>query len=434
MNSYKNNDLDNYEAEIVEDIPEQFDLSRYRKQKPLNYRLASSTTASATPYNAPAPFNPSLPFNGSNVTTLKPPNVATQRYKSSNESQDIRFPFNNLDPYGGAFQYDASGRIDPLDSNILSLQAKNPLYTRTFPTLQPILPANLGQQNLPGYATTKSSIHHRLPHISATPLSATSNQIQVPIPQYATSQQPTQTHAQSYHPGHQSSGMESYGSLATNTLPSHQSNSVSFNTDFQKKYTTNKIADSATKAEIIAEPDDDQRYSYDTVRRKYKSEDKSKSPSHHGSVERTERNKLEHSSSEYYVKDNTHSSYARKVNYDTSPDSDGSAYSDDGEKHSSGKIDTSYRLSNNNSESTITLKSNLKQTKKHGVKFDEKLEVYEVNNPHYGVEAKSEKREMKKKKKDKKKEDEILLKAKLDIKAKIQAQKSILYNVSEIFL
>ena len=31
------NDLDNYDAEIVEDIPEQFDLSRYRKQKSMNF-------------------------------------------------------------------------------------------------------------------------------------------------------------------------------------------------------------------------------------------------------------------------------------------------------------------------------------------------------------------------------------------------------------
>lgn len=69
--------------------------------------------------------------------------------------------------------------------------------------------------------------------------------------------------------------------------------------------------------------------------------------------------------------------------------------------------------------------------KKPGVTFDEKLEVYEVKNPHYGLEIKSEKREQKKKKKDKQKEDELTFKTKLDLKAKIQIQNMIHYYFYE---
>jgi hypothetical protein len=84
------------------------------------------------------------------------------------------------------------------------------------------------------------------------------------------------------------------------------------------------------------------------------------------------------------------------------------------------------------SNSNTLPKSNLKGAmKKPGVTFDEKLEVYEVKNPHYGLEIKSEKREQKKKKKDKQKEDELTFKTKLDLKAKIQNQNMIHYYFYE---
>ena len=74
--------------------------------------------------------------------------------------------------------------------------------------------------------------------------------------------------------------------------------------------------------------------------------------------------------------------------------------------------------------------SNVKPAiKKHGVTFDEKLEVHEVKNPHYGLEIKSEKRELKKKKKANRKEEDHIIKVRLDMKAKIQNHNMILYNV-----
>jgi hypothetical protein len=69
--------------------------------------------------------------------------------------------------------------------------------------------------------------------------------------------------------------------------------------------------------------------------------------------------------------------------------------------------------------------------KKHGVTFDEKLEVYEVKNPHYGLEVKTEKRELKKKKKDKQKEIELITKTKNEMINRIKNQNNIVfYNVS----
>ncbi len=75
-----------------------------------------------------------------------------------------------------------------------------------------------------------------------------------------------------------------------------------------------------------------------------------------------------------------------------------------------------------------------KGVKKHGVTFDEKLEVHEVKNPHYGVDVKSEKREMKKKKKDRRKEEDIIIKVRTDMKLKVQGQNMILFNVSRILM
>jgi hypothetical protein len=48
------------------------------------------------------------------------------------------------------------------------------------------------------------------------------------------------------------------------------------------------------------------------------------------------------------------------------------------------------------------------------------------------VDVKSEKREMKKKKKDKRKEEDIVMKVHADMKAKVQSQNMILYNVSRL--
>jgi hypothetical protein len=50
MNKLKSNQLENYEVEVVEDIPEQFDLSRYKKSK-----IPQQTQQQQMPYRAAPP-------------------------------------------------------------------------------------------------------------------------------------------------------------------------------------------------------------------------------------------------------------------------------------------------------------------------------------------------------------------------------------------
>lgn len=90
-------------------------------------------------------------------------------------------------------------------------------------------------------------------------------------------------------------------------------------------------------------------------------------------------------------------------------------------------------LESTQSDSSLNSLAGVKETpntpKKHGVTFDEKLEVHEVKNPHYGMEIKTEKREMKKKKKDKRKEEDAIHQIRLDMKARVQNYNMILFNV-----
>jgi hypothetical protein len=66
-------------------------------------------------------------------------------------------------------------------------------------------------------------------------------------------------------------------------------------------------------------------------------------------------------------------------------------------------------------------KSSLKSgSRKQGVTFVEKLDVYEVKNPHYGQEVKSEKYEMKQKKREKKKEENIIFDTKEEARKRIK--------------
>ncbi len=396
--SKNNNDLDTYDAEIVEDIPEQFDLSRYRKQKSMDSMRVSSNTA-------PGP----TPSSNFGVKTLP-------RYKNPNEISDNRYSY---DPYNNNNNNNYGyNRIDTvIDQNF----HQNSIYNPDYISLQAMQLSGLNQQQTLSKSKAQYHHHHQLPYISGAP-STPSSHIQAPIPQYPHQPQHQPQQQQAYH----GSGMENYG--AKNLHSTYQPSNRAFdsqNIDYtKKKHADRRTVDSHSheQANIMT---DDQKYGYS--RRKMRSEDSSKSPS------------LGHHFSSNERKDHASEFYSKKTQFaDASADSDASGFSDDNLRQPNTKSTDlgSYRSSVNTDTLTafeppsFALKSNLKGTKKLGVKFDEKFnEVYEVNNPHYGSEAKSEKREMKRKKKDKKKEDEILLKTKLDTKSKIQAQKAILYHV-----
>ena len=395
------NDLDKYDAEIVEDLPEQFDLSRYRKQKSMNFNrnLPNSFQQLSTSNEIRGQVSNS---NGSNFI-LKPTPQLSQRYKNGGGNElllDNRYPF-------------APTIDNPINYLVHNNRPDVIIDPNYLPTMQ--YSAFNQQQAL----KTRPQYHHQhqLPFITGTPLTP-SNIVQAPVPQYPNQSQ--QHQKQSFI----GSGIETYGlNMQTgyaNVNPAFDSQ----NSDYKRK--SNKNITEQYEASSAA--DDDEKYANTNSRRSKpkNADDNSNIGQYYDKKDRL---------SEFYTKEQQ---YLKKSQLnDLSPDSDsGSYYSEDSVKNVSQKISELAYNTISNSESNNTdsfaLKSNLKPGKKHGVKFDEKLEVYEVNNPHYGSEVKSEKRELKKKKKDKKKEDDMLLKTKLDIKAKLQAQKAILFHVSMI--
>jgi hypothetical protein len=78
-------------------------------------------------------------------------------------------------------------------------------------------------------------------------------------------------------------------------------------------------------------------------------------------------------------------------------------------------------------------KSSLK-IRKPGVSFDEKLEVFEVKNPHYGVEVKSEKRDMKRKKREKMREEDLIKETWSRMKIMVQEHNNVPYFVSLVLV
>ena len=404
------NDLDNYDAEIVEDIPEQFDLSRYRKQQKSmdsNRILTNAPTSALTTATTATTNTTSIDTNSPSFLVRTIPQ--TQKYKNGDTLLEGRYIYTapNMQEQYNYINFNTKNRQEIIgDKNFLP----------------PLQYSGMNQQTM---IKTRPNYQHQLPFISGSPL-IPSGIIQAPIPQYPNQQQ------QSYG----GSGIENYGVILQSTYQTGNHGFETQNNDFKKK-TQSKTIDDSYRDDAVDE--DDETYTYISSRRnKGKNEGNPKSPSFtHFKKDQP---------SEFYTKEPQYQKKVTQVS-DTSPESDsGSYYSEEiiPSKNFNSKNSelTNYRgtstgfnidnsSSNNNLDSSYALKSNLKSSvKKHGVKFDEKLEVYEVNNPHYGSEAKSEKREMKRKKKDKKKEDEMLLKTKLDIKSKLQTQKSVLYHVS----
>jgi hypothetical protein len=419
------NDLDNYDAEIVEDIPEQFDLSRYRKQKSMNFNKSFQNAASQQPphLQTPQPL-PSSATNdirgqigvpsGANFI-LKPSPQLQRVYKNGGGNElllDNRYYANTVDnPLNYVIHNNRPDLM--MDQNFL----QNFQYPG-FNQQQPLIKTRPPQQH---------HHPHQLPFITNTPL-APSNLIQAPVPQYPNQQQPQpQQHQKQVYLG---SGIENYGLNLqpgyTNSNNNSNNNSAFDlqNNDLKKKSNRNTIADQYETNSIVDEED---KYLYSNSRR---NKSKTKDDNITGIGQFYDKKDRAY---EFYTKDQQ---YLKKSQInDLSPDSDsGSYYGEENGKTVNPKVpDINYHPAINtdiNTSEAFNLKSNLKPNKKNGVKFDEKLEVYEVNNPHYGSEAKSEKREMKKKKKDKKKEDDMLIKTKMELKSKLQAQKAILFHVS----
>ena len=307
--------MNNYEAEVVEDIPEQFDLSRYKKNR----------------------TNPN-----SHKTSQLPP------LPSSHSHQ-----LNHLHHYQPTSNY-----IYPL-LNTYENTANNGMAFVQYP--------------LSGY---HSQNFHVPPHLSHVTLPRHNHH-------YMPSQAPQVYYAKNDQDSYSQENLKKNNATSVRALPEH----------FEY---------------------DDQRH----AGREQKSTEGGRKKNSFGDEE----NENPFQKKEYYLKGGEEALSESK--WTASRENSGDLKSTNSElSRSTNKLDLINQQTN-------LPKSSLKTSnKKTGVTFDEKLEVYEVKNPHYGLEVKSEKREIRKKRKDRQKEEEIAIKTKLEMKSKVQSKNMLHYYV-----
>ena len=390
MNKYHNNDqLDTYEAEIIEDIPEQFDLSRYKKSKNSlsnHYRPAANQTY-AINYSQANQFNNGLiyqqsqqytgnsqPDNGFNLNrAIMPLNRLEQNYDSNNYTSLINQPVQT-----------SNLNYQTLPIKSVPQQISNLNVPQQHAHYQMNHPRNLNsnyQYNNNYLMSVQNQANHTTLHRHQAFLNREGYAAQY-VPQTVNSNQL-----------YLKSEYESVGSK------SKQPNEQIFET-YEQKTEFESPKSSRTTSSNRAQSE---------TRKKYSFEDE-------------ENDSGLSKKKEYFLKGG-----------DDVPDNKkwiiNKPYSEEPVKLSGifSKSDPDLiQASHVESVSKLNIKSAIK---KPGVTFDEKLEVHEVKNPHYGLEIKSEKRELKKKRKDRQKEEDAITKIKLDMKAKIQNQNMILYNV-----
>lgn len=335
------NKLDAYEAEIVEDIPEQFDLARYKKSTSKN---PTSQASHLRPKNAtfpqPAYAQPNLISPGFMYpqNTIPPIIGPYTNYDQSTFASQIN-PQYDLKPYQ-LIQPNNSGPAKI--SNTSDIMSNQAVQSQNFIRFSP------------GYQTLTSN-QNMVPHLAPNMLSQMHPQqlmFNLMNPQFG------------------------------NYIPTNEFESMQISPYHQIKKSQKNLA------EVSAESAPPKSARSESASRKKNSFDDDDD-----SVNKKE----------YFLKGNENLK---------SPSSS-----------SLGRTDATQSI----------LKSNLKP-KKQGVTFDEKLEVYEVKNPHYGLDVKSEKREMKRKRKDKQKEEDIVHKTKLELKSKIQNQNMAHFNVNFLIL
>lgn len=335
--------MNNYEAEVVEDIPEQFDLSRYKKTRPSS---ANQTTPSVYK-NAPQP---------------------------QPQSQSL-LPSHNHHPHHHLFNGQAP-TVYPVLNNF-----ENSFTHNINIVAQPYIQYNSNYaHNFPNQSTLQRHSHHQHQHYLA-----------------------------------KNSGVgNNYAPLPPLSQPYYAK------TDYDSFVRDNLKKNNASSARIVLENEyNSQRYSRDAssssaVNVEASKPDVGRKKNSFGDEE----NENPFQKKEYFLKDRD-ASLSKE------------SYSRETVQKETEATKSSSRLDSLGSTATTTLpKSSLKAvTKKSGVTFDEKLEVYEVKNPHYGLEIKSEKREIRKKRKDKQKEEDIAIKTKLEMKSKVQSKNMLHYYV-----
>ena len=341
--------MNNYEAEVVEDIPEQFDLSRYKK----NRASSSSTNQTLGVYK--------------NVPSHPPQSQSTQSLPTHRHHHLFNVPSqtSNVYPALNNFENSFTHNINIVAQPYIQYNPSHG-YAHNYAT------------HLPSHNTLQRHSHHQHQHY------VSSSQPPLSQPYYA-------------------------------------------KTDYDSFVRENLKKNNASSARIVLENEyNSERYSRDTSSSSTVNIEASKPEGRKKNSFGDEENENPFQKKEYFLKDRDASlskeSYSKdKTHIETEM------------TKSSSKLDTlgsSMALTTTTTAPSTLPKSSLKSaTKKSGVTFDEKLEVYEVKNPHYGLEIKSEKREIRKKRKDKQKEEEIAIKTKLEMKSKVQSKNMLHYYV-----
>ena len=410
MNKYlSSNQLDSYEAEIVEDIPEQFDLSRYRKNK-MNIQQQQQQRAQNT-----GPINPNqYPANQNFYNSNGPPTQMQQNFvypilnnfnieneKNLKLNGNSFIDFNN---YQNNKLVNADASLLNNFNNIILSQYSHQ-FNANYPQIKnfqllnnPLMQFPANQQNLiqqsPAMASRQQ--HYKKEQYPPPPANPQIVPTHSRVGYYAKNEYDPLASTQ-YIQG--VTTMKKKSSSVPRYLPE---NNLSTEFDDPKYLSKQPMPTSPNPAWPKQKQDGRKKNSFED-----------------------EENESPYQKKEYYLKGGDENETKFRfglASRENSVEDKLNLKSESNFHKSTSKLD---------SASTTMPKSSLKpSTKKSGVTFDEKLEVYEVKNPHYGLEVKSEKRELRKKKKDKQKEEEIIIKTKIDMKNKIQSQNMLHYFVS----
>lgn len=356
--------LDTYDAEIIEDIPEQFDLSRYKSKSNNDTTTTKSITEQYNHNHKPTSSSTLLHDPTTNDYYKQNKQPIKSQLDSNSQAQFTNQQQQYYPPY--TYQY-----------NINNTPTSQPRYLTSS--------QDYTQQKQVNYDTSSSK--------------KKSSKYPPPSPQDYT-RYTSQTNSSTS----SSSGTNSTGSVPwTTRARSDERKKNSFDEDNEENEYTNEHTTS--KKEYFLKGGDD--------------------------VPTTKKWLINREN----LTDNHSSSYHNKKSM---LKSDAYSRSDSGSIHFGSNVIVSstpaaavHTSSGLHVDHPTMPKSIKPAIKKHGVTFDEKLEVYEVKNPHYGLEVKSEKREQKKKKKDRQKEEETWIKTKFDMKSRIQQQNMNLYYFYE---
>ena len=373
--SHNTDHLDTYDAEIIEDIPEQFDLNRYKKASQLKassqdtqYRSVQSSSSSSSSQQQPTQYIHATSMFPNHHNVIHESYTGVREHDYSNFKQVIpSHPYND-------YSYSKKNAKSQLDSN-----SQQQLYaTSAQPYYQYVNPVT-------GVVPTPTPPPPPPPPASNYPYSSSNSN-------YATNPVQTPTQTQRY------VSQDYINTTTSSSTPSStQANSTQYVNGYEtvssKKKTSKYDYDYDTSQKITTSSSRYQTSPTSTSNPPWttraRSDERKKS-----SYEDEENESTSYEKKEYFLKGGDDVPREKKwlLNRENVDDtvkkqpltkSDAYSRSDSGSVHFSQSNET---------------KSNIKPAiKKHGVTFDEKLEVYEVKNPHYGLEVKSEKRELKKK-------------------------------------